>query len=703
MSHESDVTDAGPLRENELLLAAQREAFRAAMNGLPLAVSLGYLTDTVVARADDGRRCAFYLANDAHARLRHVVGMGEAYAKAVDEFQLSPESLACGLAVANGEPIVTCDVMDDERWQAWTWLARDFGYRACWSFPVETSTGRLVGSFAIYLPSPQRPSARDLELVSSITQAAALITSRHQENEEREREARLREGLRQSEADLARELADTKRLQEVSSHLIEAGSDEALYGRVLDAAMAIMRADCASIQVLEPQSQVLRLLGHKNFHPGSAKFWERVSSSTSSTCGAALREGRRQLQQDLDSFQHGDREAFRLSGLVSVQSTPLTARDGRVIGMLSTHWRTVFTPTDQDFRSFDVLARQTADAFERARAAKEARESEARFQTLVEGIPQLVWRAVDSGSWTWASPQWTKYTGQGTRESERWGWLDAVHPGDRALAREAWRLAIGQGGFEVEYRILNPSDGQYRWFQTRATPVRDEGGTIVEWLGTSTDIHELRELQERQRVMVSELQHRTRNLLGVVRSMSEKTARGSVDLVDFRGRFGDRLEALARVQGLLSRLNERERVTFGELIHLELAAMSGASKKVSLHGPSEIRLRSSTVQTLAMALHELATNALKYGALLQPNGRLAIRWSFEPSGPFDKPWLHIDWRESGVTMPPPGSAPSGSGQGRELIEQALPYQLDARTTFELGTDGVHCTISIPVSDSHIRS
>lgn len=318
---------------------------------------------------------------------------------------------------------------------------------------------------------------------------------------------------------------------------------------------------------------------------------------------------------------------------------------------------------------------------------------------LVEGIPQLVWRAVDGGEWTWASPQWTGYTGQEEADYKDWGWLDAVHPDDQAKARETWSQAIEQGGFVVEYRLRRYSDGEYRWFQTRAAPVRDEAETIVEWLGTSTDVHDLRELQERQKVLVAELQHRTRNLMGVVRSMGDKTSRASADLPDFRARFRNRLDALARVQGLLSRIDEHDRVTFDELIDTELAALDGSADRVTLDGPAGVRLRSSTVQTLAMALHELATNALKYGALGQASGRLAITWRLKPSAEDGKPWLHIDWRESGVEMPPPGAAPRGTGQGRELIERALPYQLKAKTSYELGPDGARCTISIPVSAS----
>jgi len=89
------------------------------------------------------------------------------------------------------------------------------------------------------------------------------------------------------------------------------------------------------------------------------------------------------------------------------------------------------------------------------------------------------------------------------------------------------------------------------------------------------------------------------------------------------------------------------------------------------------------------------SNVVKYGALKQPNGHLTVRWRQETLAESGKPWLHLDWKESGVEMPPWGA---GTGQGRELIERALPYQFGAQTTFALEADGVHCTISLPASE-----
>jgi two-component sensor histidine kinase len=211
----------------------------------------------------------------------------------------------------------------------------------------------------------------------------------------------------------------------------------------------------------------------------------------------------------------------------------------------------------------------------------------------------------------------------------------------------------------------------------------------------------LREREERLAVVVAELQHRTRNLISVVGTIADNTLRTSNTFDDFKARYRDRLDVLGRVQGLLFRKNDGGRVTFDELIETELSAQSilvEVGGPVTLDGPNDIPLLSGTVQTFAMVLHELVTNAVKYGALKQPNGHLTIRWRQETSAESGKPCLHLDWKESGVEMPP---FPQHTGQGRELIEKALPYQFDAQTTFAMEPDGVHCTISLPISEDDL--
>jgi two-component sensor histidine kinase len=246
----------------------------------------------------------------------------------------------------------------------------------------------------------------------------------------------------------------------------------------------------------------------------------------------------------------------------------------------------------------------------------------------------------------------------------------------------------------VEFRVRRASDGAWRWHQTRSVPVRGAPGPggaegiIFEWLGTTTDIDDLKRLQAEQKVLVAELQHRTRNLLSVVRTI----ARRSIEASPGRDEYDARLAAVGRVQGFLSR-SSAYAVPLADVVEAELqAAGDGASEKVEVGGPA-VDLPGESIQAIALALHELATNAVKYGAIAHPSGRLSVTWRVEAGSNDDLRRLVLDWRESGVPMP--DGPPARRGYGSELITRALPYQLRAETALEFTQDGVHCRIALP--------
>ena len=141
-----------------------------------------------------------------------------------------------------------------------------------------------------------------------------------------------------------------------------------LRGRLLESAVMQMRSDAASVQLLDVEKNELLLLGWKGFHPDSATHWQRVACGPESTCGAALKERQRVIVADVNDPSCGLTQegitCYALSGLVAVQSTPLVSRDGRLLGMLSTHWRRLHQPAERDLALFDVLARQAADVLD---------------------------------------------------------------------------------------------------------------------------------------------------------------------------------------------------------------------------------------------------------------------------------------------------------------------------------------------------
>jgi signal transduction histidine kinase/DNA-binding response OmpR family regulator len=175
----------GELREQNVWINGQREALEAAVNGEPLATSLGILTRVVTAALGEGTRAAFYLADETGKVLNHVVGMGAEYAEAVDGFAIGPESLACGLATHIGAAVITVDVQDDPRWEPWRWLAERFGYRGCWSFPLNTAAGKFIGTMAMYHPRPRDATSRNQQLAALLTSTASIVIARHKEAETR--------------------------------------------------------------------------------------------------------------------------------------------------------------------------------------------------------------------------------------------------------------------------------------------------------------------------------------------------------------------------------------------------------------------------------------------------------------------------------------------------------------------------------------
>jgi PAS domain S-box-containing protein len=334
--------------------------------------------------------------------------------------------------------------------------------------------------------------------------------------------------------------------------------------------------------------------------------------------------------------------------------------------------------------------RQAEAAHEQARA--ELRESEHRFRQLVEGVPQLLWRATDAGQWTWASLQWTQFTGQAEAASHGRGWLDSVHPDDRRRARRAWRLAEGAQAFDVEYRIRGAGEKRYRWFQARAAPVRDGTGTIVEWLGTATDIDDLKRLREHESVLLAELQHRARNTLAVVRSIARRTAENSDSIDTFQMHFDGRLGAFARAQSLVTH-DPDSGIDLETLIAEELFAHhahEGGQARIA--GPP-VRLKPKIADIVGLAIHELAVNAVKYGGLSSDLGSVKVTWQVE--GPQKRRILALSWTDSAPDRPVAHRRHQGFGS--ELIERSLVYELDAESSIDFAPDGVHCTIRLPLT------
>ncbi len=203
----------------------------------------------------------------------------------------------------------------------------------------------------------------------------------------------------------------------------------------------------------------------------------------------------------------------------------------------------------------------------------------------------------------------------------------------------------------------------------------------------------LRESEEHTKLLLAELQHRVRNILAVVRSITRRTAANSETADDYAMHLEGRIEALARMQTMATRSADAG-VNLEEMVRDELLAHAVRDdEKAQVDGPV-IRLQTTTAEKLGMAIHELATNAVKYGALSENGGYIEVTWRVE--GVDGDRRLTLTWRETGVRIA--GAAPRRRGFGTELIERTLPHEIDAKTELEFTPGGVRCVIDFPLSE-----
>ena len=445
-------------------------------------------------------------------------------------------------------------------------------------------------------------------------------------------------------------------------------------------------------------------------------------------------------------------------------------------------------------------------------AERAQRESESRFRTLADNIAAFAWMADAAGSIYWYNKRWFDYTGTALDEVKRWGWRKLQHPNHVDRVIDKIERCLDTGEVWEDTFPLKGRDGLYRWFLSRAMPIRDEDGNVVRWFGTNTDItehleeaernaqlativatsadaiismsnegiilswnpgaermfgytaeevigqserllfspdaveefedkyrhlrhgdHVLRDTVRRRkdgtlidvainaapmrrpdgrilgfsavfrditepkrvethlRVVMRELSHRTKNLLAVIIAMVRQTARSSSDVAVLQSQLIQRLQSLSASHDLLV-AEDWTGASIEELIRAVLQPFIGdASEALECQGQS-VFVNATAAQNLGLVLHELATNAAKYGALSTPAGRVRVTWSFDrdANGALR---LFVRWVErSGPNV----QQPSVKGFGHVVIERVAGQALNADVTYEFPADGVRWSIAIPL-------
>jgi PAS domain S-box-containing protein len=374
--------------------------------------------------------------------------------------------------------------------------------------------------------------------------------------------------------------------------------------------------------------------------------------------------------------------AWEAAGVRALITVPLV-REGELKALLYVH-----EPEPRAWKRSDAaIVRDVAErswaAVERARAEQSLRESEDHYRHAVELNPQVAWTSLPDGRLNRVARRWFEWTGTSGLEGS---WKEGMHPDDHEATLGEWDRCLATGEpYDVEHRVKR-RDGSYRWARSRAFPRRDGDGNIILWYGNTEDIHERKVAEQHQRLLINELNHRVKNTLASVQAIAFQTLRGEMPLAEARARFEARLMALSAAHNLLTEENwvgaSLERVVKDSTEHL-----AGDCGRFDVDG-APLRLAPRAALALAMALHELGTNAAKYGALAAEGGRVSIAWTV------DGERLRLSWRESGG---PPVAEPSRRGFGSRLIERGLEADLGGAAALHFEPSGLRCEIEAALS------
>jgi PAS domain S-box-containing protein len=337
----------------------------------------------------------------------------------------------------------------------------------------------------------------------------------------------------------------------------------------------------------------------------------------------------------------------------------------------------------------DALRRARVDIDEGSAAL---RDSEERLRTAAEAAQFGAHEYDVAHDRTMRSPQFLKILGADDAEATATfeAGIDFVHPDDREATRRR-KQSILQGGedrYQLEYRIRR-RDGQVRWVMDRGQVNRDKSGAAQRVIGVVLDITDIKEAEQRQRLLFDELNHRVKNTLAIVQALALQTMQTKPQPDEFADAFSHRLGSLARAHSLLTEDSWRG-ASLQDIVTTALSAFIDEGRSIEIGGDAVTVPAGATV-TLSLMLHELATNAAKYGALSVAGGRLAVRWTAVEA----RSGIMVDlrWQEDGG---PPTSPPTRRSFGSRLLASSAK-QLGGELELDYAAPGLRCSLRFPVA------
>ncbi len=311
----------------------------------------------------------------------------------------------------------------------------------------------------------------------------------------------------------------------------------------------------------------------------------------------------------------------------------------------------------------------------------------------------MVWSTLPDGFHDYYNARWYEYTGVPVGSTDGEGWNGMFHPDDQDRAWALWRECLATGKpYEIEYRLRHRS-GEYRWMLGRALPMRNEDGKIIRWIGTCTDIHETKLLAAQNEILTRELSHRIKNIFAVISGLIGLSARTDPAQKAFAASLQQRIAALGRAHEFVRPHSEHSRRgelpetlhgILGEILSPYPALSEG---RISISG-SNVPVDDSGATPVALLIHELATNASKYGALSLPEGSVVLTTAN------DGDHLVIRWEES--DGPRLAGPPLRTGFGSKLTELSIVQQLGGSIERAWQPEGLSVEVRV-LRDRLVRS
>ena len=374
-------------------------------------------------------------------------------------------------------------------------------------------------------------------------------------------------------------------------------------------------------------------------------------------------------------------------GIRSSWSLPILAASGRVLGTTVHYYREVGKVDPHDEILAELIARTAGIIIERKQAEHTLAHSEERFRSLVSVITDVPWVTDANGAFMAPQSAWSSYTGQVWEDHQGFGWAKALHPDDREDILEKWQKATAsRTPYESSGRLWHAPSQSYRWFEARAMPLVTADGSVREWVGTCTDVDDRKKAQERQELLAREIQHRTKNLFAVVQAVVGRSFAGKDTVADAEAAVLSRLTSLAQTHVLL--LDKQwGGIDIAEVVGAEMSPYAG---RVRIEGP-KLLLHPKAAENFSLALHELATNAAKYGALSNATGSVHITWSV--GGLNGQRTFSFCWQEHGG---PPVAVPEHKGFGSTVLEYVMGEYFSEPPRIEFAPSGLRYALTAPV-------